>query len=94
MQGLCAVSKDKMPILQQRHNHQDNIQMRVSGEVELREDLQLKKEIVASPGREFLKPMIAAIGYESCAVYQMKKGSVSLWTFATNFAPKEYFDFL
>ena len=69
-------------------NPKDNVQVRVNGTAELVEDLNLKKEIVAK--RDFLKPIIEKIGYEPFAVYRVKNGSATVWTFQTNLAPKEY----
>ena len=66
------------------------IQIRVSGVVELIEDLELKKEIVQK--REFLKPWVERDGFESLAVYRMKDGKAASWTMKANFAPKEYID--
>lgn len=67
---------------------QDLIQVRVSGVLELVEDLELKKEIVSK--RDFMKPWIEKAGYDSLAVYRMKKGKAVVWTMATNFTPKEF----
>lgn len=69
-------------------NFENLIQIRVSGTVELEEDLELKKEIVQK--REFLKPLIEQMGYEILAVYRMKRGKATVWSMATNFAPKEF----
>ncbi len=66
------------------------IQIRVSGTVELVENLELKKEIVQK--REFLKPWVDQMGYEFLAVYRMKKGVATIWTMKTNFAPKEFIE--
>ena len=66
------------------------IQIRVSGEVELIEDLDLKKEIVQK--REFLKPWVERDGYESLAVYRLKNGKAAIWTMKANFAPKEFIE--
>lgn len=63
------------------------IQIRVSGTVELVEDIDLKKEIVQK--REFLKPFVEQSGYEPLAVYRLKNGTASVWMWKTNFAPKE-----
>lgn len=69
-------------------NPKDFVQVRVSGAAELVEDLELKKEIVGK--RDFLKPWVEKSGYEKFAVYCMKNGIATVWTFQTNFAPKEY----
>jgi pyridoxamine 5'-phosphate oxidase len=63
------------------------IQIRVSGAVELVEDLDLKKEIVEK--REFLKPFVERMGYAPLAVYRLKNGTASIWTMKTNLEPKE-----
>ncbi|MFH1562732.1 MAG: pyridoxamine 5'-phosphate oxidase family protein [Nitrospirota bacterium] len=67
-----------------------NIQIRVSGTVELVENIELKKEIVQK--REFLKPWVEQAGYELLAIYRMNKGVATVWTMETNFAPKEFFE--
>ena len=67
---------------------EDLVQIRVSGRVELVEDINLKKEIVEK--REFLKPLVEKMGYEPFAVYRMRKGVATIWTMKTNFVPKEY----
>ena len=67
---------------------EDLVQIRVSGRVELVEDINLKKEIVEK--REFLKPLVEKMGYEPFAVYRMQKGVATIWTMKTNFVPKEY----
>ncbi|MFH1442088.1 MAG: pyridoxamine 5'-phosphate oxidase family protein [Candidatus Omnitrophota bacterium] len=72
-------------------SHKDNTQVRISGKVELVEDLELKKEIVAN--RDFLKPWVEKSGYDILAVYRMKKGTVVIWTMETNFEPKKYIEF-
>ena len=72
------------------NNYQDNIQVRIAGTAELVEDLELKKEIVASPGREFLKPWIEQMGYEPFAVYRLKNGRAVIWTMEANFSPKSW----
>ncbi|MGE5894303.1 MAG: pyridoxamine 5'-phosphate oxidase family protein [bacterium] len=69
-------------------NFEDLVQIRVSGTVELIEDIELKKEIVQK--RDFLKPWVEQSGYEPFAVYRMKKGIATTWTMKTNFAPKEF----
>jgi pyridoxamine 5'-phosphate oxidase len=69
-------------------NFENLIQIRVSGTVELIEDLELKKEIAEK--REFLKPWVEQMGYEPLAVYRTKNGVATIWTMKTNFAPKEF----
>lgn len=72
------------------NNFEALMQIRISGTVELVEDLELKKEIIEK--RDFLKPWIEREGYEPMAVYRMKKGVATVWTLATNFAPKEFIE--
>ncbi len=66
---------------------EDLVQIRVSGAVELVEDMGLKKEIVRE--REFLKPLVEKMGYDFLAVYRLKNGTASIWTMKKNLAPKE-----
>jgi uncharacterized pyridoxamine 5'-phosphate oxidase family protein len=68
----------------------DLVQIRVSGKVELIENLDLKKEIVQK--REFLKPWVERDGYESLAVYRLKNGKAVIWTMKTNIEPKEFIE--
>lgn len=63
-------------------------QVRVSGVVEIIDDLNLKKEIVDA--RPFMKPWIEASGYDSLAVFRMTHCEATVWTMATNFEPTQY----
>jgi pyridoxamine 5'-phosphate oxidase len=71
-------------------NFENLVQIRVSGSVELVEDLGLKKEIVEK--RDFLKPWVEERGYDFLAVYNLKKGRATVWSMATNFAQKEFIE--
>ena len=64
------------------------IQIRISGTVELVEDLALKKEIVRN--RDFLKPFVDQAGYDPLAVYRIKTGVASIWRMQSNLEPKKY----
>ncbi len=66
---------------------EDLIQVRISGKVELLEDLELKKEIVQN--RDFLKPFVEQAGYDPLAVYRIKGGLASIWRMKTNLEPKK-----
>ncbi len=68
---------------------QPQTQVRVRGLARLIEDQAFKEEIVNSPGREFLKPWVEQMGYEMLAVYRVEQCRAHIWTFETNFAPKE-----
>ena len=72
------------------NDYQKGIQVRVSGSVELVDDMVLKKEIVAK--RDFLKPWMEQQGWEMLVVYRLKKGKATTWTMQTNFDPKTYVD--
>jgi pyridoxamine 5'-phosphate oxidase len=67
---------------------EDLVQVRISGTVELVEDLELKKEIVRN--RDFLKPFVEQAGYDSLAVFRIKGGLASIWRMRTNLEPKKY----
>jgi uncharacterized pyridoxamine 5'-phosphate oxidase family protein len=61
-------------------------QVRVSGRIELVEDLALKKEIVSK--REFLKPEYEK-GYDGLAVFRLK-GKATTWSMQNMAAPKTF----
>ena len=69
------------------------VQIRISGELELVDDNNLKDEISNHPSRAFLKPWRESGPlqdfYNSFAVFRMKNGTAVTWTMETNFAPKE-----
>jgi len=69
------------------NNFKEGIQVRVSGAVELLDDLELKKEIVAE--RNFLEPIVEKDGYGVIVIYRLK-GVAAIWTFKTNLDPKTY----
>jgi uncharacterized pyridoxamine 5'-phosphate oxidase family protein len=71
-------------------NFENLIQVRVSGAVELVEDLALKKEIVEN--RDFLQPFAEKYGYDPLAVYRIKKGVASVRTMKTNLEPKKFIE--
>ena len=63
-------------------------QLRVTGSAESVEDQQLKEEIVAN--RPFMQPWIKENGYGFLAVFRVKDCAATVWTMATNLAPKEW----
>ncbi|MDH7578976.1 MAG: pyridoxamine 5'-phosphate oxidase family protein [Bacillota bacterium] len=69
-----------------------NIQVRVSGELEVVDDNNLKDEILEHPSRQFLKPWKESGSlqdfYNSFIVFRLKNGTAVIWTIDTNFAPK------
>lgn len=70
------------------HNgsEEDLTQVRVSGTVELLEDLKLKQEIVSK--RDFLKPLVEREGYDPLAVFRVTNGVASIWRMSSNLQPK------
>ncbi len=63
--------------------------IRVSGRVvELDDDMDLKKEIVAS--RPFMKPWIDNAGYAPMAVFKVVDCVATTWSFDKTLAPKTY----
>jgi uncharacterized pyridoxamine 5'-phosphate oxidase family protein len=69
------------------------IQVRVRGRLEEVMDRELKDEISNHPTRAFLKKLrensTVDDFYNSIRVFRMKHGLANIWTFDTNFAPKE-----
>jgi uncharacterized pyridoxamine 5'-phosphate oxidase family protein len=70
-------------------DHQKMVQIRVRGAARRVDDRQLKQEIVNSPGREFLKPLVESHGLDVLEVFRIEECQALVWTMATNFAPKE-----
>ncbi len=70
------------------NDFQKGVQVRVSGSVELVEDMALKKEIAAK--RDFLKPWVEQWGWDMLVVYRLRNGKATTWTMQTNFDPKTY----
>lgn len=72
----------------------EGVQIRISGELKIIDDNNLKDEIVNHPTRGFLKAWTTSgeLGdfYNSLQVLSMEHGKVTTWTMDTNFAPKEY----
>ncbi|MDP4145869.1 MAG: pyridoxamine 5'-phosphate oxidase family protein [Bacillota bacterium] len=68
-------------------------QIRVTGELEIVEDNNLKDEICEHPTRKFLKPWREGGElkdfYENFVVFRLRKGTAVTWTIEKNFAPKE-----
>jgi uncharacterized pyridoxamine 5'-phosphate oxidase family protein len=71
----------------------NNIQIRVSGSLEEITDAKVKDEIAAHPSREFVRQWkekgIFKDFYKEFIVFALKNGTASVWTFASNFGPKE-----
>jgi uncharacterized pyridoxamine 5'-phosphate oxidase family protein len=71
-----------------------NIQIRVRGALEKIEDENLKEEIANHPTRAFMQSWKANCAtkedfYKMFSVFRLKNGKANIWTFQTNFAPKE-----
>ena len=69
-------------------NQETNMQVRIEGSVEVLEDLELKKQIVAD--FPFLKEWIDSEGYDVLITYSIKDARATIWTMETNFQPKQY----
>jgi pyridoxamine 5'-phosphate oxidase len=69
---------------------QENRQIRISGTVEVLEDLELKKEVVRN--YPFLQEWVDSVGYDVLVVYCLRKGKAFSWTMKTNFSPKKYIE--
>lgn len=68
--------------------HKDNLQVRISGEVEkLDKDHDLKKEILAA--RPFMKPWIEQVGFKYMAIFRVKNGVATIWSLETEMQPKD-----
>jgi len=70
------------------YNHDEGRQVRIEGNVELLDDLELKMQIVEQ--FTFLKPWVESEGYEILIPFCLKKGKAVVWTMETNLEPKKY----
>ncbi len=70
------------------YDRDSQTQVRVSGKASVVYDDDLKREIVTM--RPFLKPWVEELGLDVIAVFRITECVASIWTFETNFAPKEY----
>ncbi len=70
-----------------------NTQVRVSGELEVEDDIKLKEEISEHPSRQFLKPWKERSSledfYNSFIVFRLKHGLANIWSIETNFSSKK-----
>ena len=70
-----------------------NIQLRVRGKLELLNDDKLKEEISNHPSRGFMQSWKAGKTkrefLDFFSVFRLKNGIANVWTFQTNFSPKE-----
>ena len=76
------------------NDFKSGIQVRVSGELEIVEDNNLKDEISEHPSRVFLKPWKESLElldfYKTFAVFRLKNGTATSWTMENNLVyPKE-----
>ena len=76
------------------YDQKTNIQVRVRGKLELVDDDKFKEEISNHPTRVFMQGWKANCAteqdfYKMFAVFRLKNGKANVWTFETNFAPKE-----
>jgi len=72
----------------------NNVQVRVRGVVEQSNDLTLKKEIETHPTRGFMQAWRGMVNteeefYNMFSVFTLKNGLANVWTFMSNFTPKE-----
>ena len=71
-------------------NFMEYVQIRVSGTAVPDNDPKLREEIIAE--RAFLKPVMAKFGDDAVCVFRVKNPVATVWTMATNLAPKAYIE--
>ena len=70
------------------YNEKAGRQVRIEGDVEMLDDLELKMKVVeAFP---FLKPWVESAGYEVMVICRLQNAKATTWTMETNFDPKQY----
>ena len=76
------------------YNQQQNLQIRVRGKLELVDDRAFKEEIASHPTRVFMQGWKANCEteedfYNMFSVFRLSDGIANVWTFESNFKPKE-----
>jgi uncharacterized pyridoxamine 5'-phosphate oxidase family protein len=66
-------------------NGNDQVQVRVAGDVEWIDDVAFKQAIAEE--RPFLKEIAAKIGWDALLVFRITHCQAAVWTMATNLAP-------
>ena len=71
-----------------------NEMIRVTGDLEIIDDMDFKKEIVAHPSRGFLKSWlendVMPDFWNNLKIIRMTHGKATVWSMEKNFEPKEY----
>ena len=75
-------------------NSEQNIQIRVRGKLEMTNDRTIKEEIANHPSRMFMQSWKANCDteedfYNMFSVFRLSEGIANVWTFESNFKPKE-----
>jgi len=68
------------------------VQVRVRGEMQQLDDLDLKKRIV-NEVFTFLKPVVEQFGYDVLSLFRLAKGTSIVWRAAQGTAPMEFAEF-
>ena len=76
------------------YNPEQNIQIRVRGALKNINDRALKDEIASHPSRQFMQGWKASCAteddfYNMFTVFRLTGGIANVWSFESNFAPKE-----
>ena len=75
------------------YDYAQNIQIRVRGRLEMTDDIKVKQEISNHPSRAFMQGWKAGKTqeefYKMFSVFTLKNGIANVWTFQSNFLPKE-----
>jgi uncharacterized pyridoxamine 5'-phosphate oxidase family protein len=65
--------------------------LRVAGETEFIEDLELKKKVIED--RPFLKEFGLTVDHPGLIIFRISRGEAYFWTMETNFEPKQFIKF-
>ncbi|MDR2715167.1 MAG: pyridoxamine 5'-phosphate oxidase family protein [Coriobacteriaceae bacterium] len=76
------------------YNPEQNVQIRVRGTLEMTNDRAVKDEIANHPSRAFMQGWKASCKteeefYNMFSVFRLSGGIANIWTFESNFKPKE-----
>ena len=76
------------------YNSEQNVQIRVRGKLSMTNDRAIKEEIACHPSRMFMQSWKANCEteedfYNMFSVFRLSGGVANVWTFESNFKPKE-----
>jgi uncharacterized pyridoxamine 5'-phosphate oxidase family protein len=84
-------ANNKVEVCFWQPDEQTGIMMRLAGEIQFVDDVELKKKVLED--RPFLKDFGMTFDHPGLIIFRIAKGEAYFWTMANNFQPKEMIKF-